>query len=210
MVVRGSRRWLRLLAVLAVFGLLASACGSDDSDGSEEGGGETSSGAAEGDPDEGETPIYGGSVVFAREAETSSPWTPGGMVCDLSCHQAIHTVYDTLTYTGADDVVHPFLLESFEPNEDFTVWTLTPREGIQFHDDTPFDADAVAANLDHIRNSFLTGRSLGDIEGVVAGDDGTVEVTMSRPWAAFPAYLAGQPGYVASPTWLAAVEAGEA
>ena len=33
---------------------------------------------------------------------------------------------------------------------------------------------------------------------------------MSRPWVTFPGYLSTQPGLVASPTWLAAVEAGQA
>ena len=207
---RDGGRWWRVIAVLAVFGLLAAACGGSDSDGDSSGGGGDDPAAAEGDPDEGATPQYGGSVVFAREAETASPWTPGAMVCDISCHQAIHTVYDTLTYTGQDEKPHPFLLESFEPNEDYTVWTLTAREGVTFHDGTPFDGAAVDDNLQRIRDSFLTGRSLADIEDQRLVDDMTVEVTMSRPWVSFPAYLAGQPGYVASPTWLAAVDSGEA
>ena len=33
---------------------------------------------------------------------------------------------------------------------------------------------------------------------------------MRNPWTHFPLFLSGQPGYVASPTWLAAVEAGTA
>lgn len=207
---RVSRRWLKLLAVLAVFGLLAAACGGDDSG---SGGGATDQSsvpATDGDPDEGETPIYGGSITFAREAETSSPWAPSSMVCDLSCHQSIRTVYDTLTYLGEDDKPHPYMLESIEPNADFTVWTLTAREGITFHDGTPFDGAAIDDHLQRMRDSFLVGRSLLNVESQTVIDAMTVEVAMIDPWVTFPYYLSAQPGYVASPTWLAAVDAGTA
>jgi len=206
-----SRRWWQVVAVLAVFGLLAASCGGDDSGGGgDEASGDTTEVAEGGDPDEGEMPQYGGSVVFAREAETASPWTPASMTCDLSCHQAVRTVYDSMTYLGEDDRPHPYLLESIEPNEDFTVWTLTAREGVEFHDGTPFDADAIMDHFERMRASFLVGRSLLNIEDQAKVDDVTVELTMGTPWVTFPYYLMGQPGYVASPTWLAAVDAGTA
>ncbi|MEL7207069.1 MAG: ABC transporter substrate-binding protein [Actinomycetota bacterium] len=205
-----SKRWWRVLAVLMALGLLAAACGGDDSDsGGGDGGGEGAE-AVEGDPDEGETPQYGGKVTFARESETSSPWTPASMVCDLSCHQAVNTFYDPLTKVNENLEPTPFLLESIEPNEDYTVWTLTARPDITFHDGTPFDAAAIVDHLERMRASFLVGRSLLDVQDQVAVDDMTVEVTMGRPWVTFPLYMAGQPGYIASPTWLAAVDAGEA
>ena len=40
------------------------------------------------------------------------------MICDTSCHQAIRGIYDTLTFVGEDLEAHPYLLESFEPNDD--------------------------------------------------------------------------------------------
>jgi peptide/nickel transport system substrate-binding protein len=206
-----STRWRRLIAMLVVVVLFAAACGGDDSDsGGGEAGGDIGAEAEGGDPDEGEVPQYGGSIVFAREAETASPWTPAAMTCDLSCHQAIHSVYDSLTYIGEDEEAHPFLVESIEPNEDFTVWTLTARDGIQFHDGTAFDADVIVDHFTRMRESFLVGRSLLDIDDQVKIDEMTAEVRLSRPWVTFPLYLAGQPGYVASPTWLAAVDAGTA
>jgi hypothetical protein len=88
-----SGRWWRFIAVLAVFGLLAAACGGDDSGGGDESGAATTEVVEDGDPDEGEMPQYGGEIVFARESETASPWTPAAMTCDLSCHQSIRTVY---------------------------------------------------------------------------------------------------------------------
>jgi peptide/nickel transport system substrate-binding protein len=205
------RRWWRVLAVLAVLGIVAAACGGDDSGGDGGSGADAADTAdAEGDPDEGETPQYGGKIVFARESETSAPFTPAAMSCDPACHHAVRTVYDTLTYLGEDNAAHPFLLESIEPNEDFTVWTLTARDGITFHDGTAFDADAIVDHFERMQAGLLVGRSLIDIESLTKVDAMTVDITMTEPWSTFPLYLTVQPGYVASPTWLAEVDAGTA
>jgi peptide/nickel transport system substrate-binding protein len=61
-----------------------------------------------------------------------------------------------------------------------------------------------------MRAGFLVGRSLLDIDDQVKVDEMTVEIQLARPWVTFPLYLAGQPGLVASPTWLAEVDAGTA
>ncbi|MEL7209301.1 MAG: ABC transporter substrate-binding protein, partial [Actinomycetota bacterium] len=198
----------KLSAVCLALGLLAAACGGGDDGGSESA--DPAEAPAVGDPDEGAEPQYGGSIVFARESETANPFTPAAMTCDSSCHHAVRTVYDTLTYLGEDDQPHPFLLESIEPNEDFTEWTLTTRDGIEFHDGTPFDADALLDHFERMRGAALIGRSLINIEDQAKVDERTITLTMTDPWSTFPFYLALTPGYVASPTWLAAVDAGEA
>ena len=201
------RRWWRVLAALMVLGLLAVACGgSDDTGGDDASGGDDT--ATEGDPDEGVEPVRGGSLVYAREAETSSPWTPAQMICDTSCHQAIRGIYDTLTFVGDDQLPHPFLLESFEPNATFDEWTFTAREGITFHDGTPFDADALVDHFERMRNSTLVGNAIQAVNNVEKIDDMSVVISTDTPWVDFPVYFAAQPGYVASPTWLAGVDAG--
>ena len=203
------RRWWRVLAALMVLGLLAVACGgSDDTGGDDASGGDDT--ATEGDPDEGVEPVRGGSLVYAREAETSSPWTPAQMICDTSCHQAIRGIYDTLTFVGDDQLPHPFLLESFEPNATFDEWTFTAREGITFHDGTPFDADTLVDHFERMRNSTLVGNAIQAVNNVEKIDDMSVVISTDTPWVDFPVYFAAQPGYVASPTWLAAVDAGTA
>jgi len=203
---RTRRRWARLAAALLALGLVAAACSGSDDTGGDDGGGS----ANQENPDEGLTPQRGGTLVYAREAETSSPWTPSAMICDTSCHQAIRGIYDTLTYVGEDLEVHPYLLESFEPNDTYDEWTLTARQGVQFHDGTPFNADAIVDHFERMRASVLVGNALKAITDVSKVDDMTVRVSTETPWVDFPIYLSAQPGYVASPTWLAAVDAGEA
>lgn len=206
---------MRLLAVFLGLTLIAAACGGDDD--TDESSSDESSDTSEAgtetsveNRDEGE-PQYGGRLVYGVEADTSNPWTPQDAVCATSCHLVMRSIYDTLTIYDENREVQPNLLESFEANDDYTRWTLTPREGITFHDGTPFDAAAIVANLAAHKASFLTSLSLINLKDVVVSDDGAAAiVTTFEPWATFPSLLTAQIGYIASPKWLAAVEAGTA
>jgi peptide/nickel transport system substrate-binding protein len=201
------RRWARLLAAVTVLALTAAACGDSGTSGADADG-EAGVEVPQGDPDEGVQPQYGGKLVFAREAETTQPWTPANMVCELACHQAARSVYDTLVLVDEEGTAQPFLLESFEPNADFTEWTLVARDGISFHDGTPFDAVAIDDHMARLRASPLVGDFLSDVAGQEIVDAMTVTLNMARPWPQFPQFL--DDNYVGSPTWLAGVDAGTA
>ncbi|OWY61609.1 hypothetical protein B7486_62875, partial [cyanobacterium TDX16] len=184
-------KWLRLLALLAVIGLFAAACGGGDDSDSGGGDGENQPEdalAGSENPDEGAEPVIGGEITYALEANTSPNWVPQEMQCAISCHMISHSIYDPLTLPNADGEVEPFLLESAESNDDGTVWTLTPREGITFHDGTPFDAEAIKVNLDAHRESALTEGTLLQVEDITV-QDGAAVVTMSSPWPNFPSAL---------------------
>ena len=100
-------------------------------------------------------PVIGGRLVVAGEAEVGAPWTPEKVQCDSFCQMRARTFYDPLFVTGDDLQVHPFLGESIEPNEDYTVWTIKVREGISFTDGTPLNADAVIDNLNRTSGGLL-------------------------------------------------------
>src|SRR5688572_14024861 len=53
---------------------------------------------------------------------------------------------------SATDKYVPVLSESWEANDDKSVWTFTIRSGVTFHDGTPVDAEAVRASFER----FLT------------------------------------------------------
>ncbi|MFZ9851360.1 MAG: ABC transporter substrate-binding protein [Ilumatobacteraceae bacterium] len=202
-------------AVAIAFGLVAAACGGDDG-GSSSGGGETTAAPAETTapapatqpPADDDTPVPGGKMVFGLEADTASPWTPADMTCAVSCHMVARTVYDSLMVPGADNVPHPYLAESMTPNDDYTEWRITARSGVKFHDGTDFDGAAIVDNLTRAQGSFLVGSALLDVDTVTLdpADPMTAIVTTKRPWATFPWFVTGQAGYMASPTWLAAVD----
>ena len=81
--------------------------------------------------------IYGGTLVFALESETTGGWNPITTSAATSGHIVLRQIYDPLIIEGADGEPIPFLLESFSSNEDYSEWTFTLRPGITFHDGLP-------------------------------------------------------------------------
>ncbi len=206
-------------ASLVAFGLLAAACGSDDSGSSAGttaagGAGTTAAGGAATTAASTETPTPGGKLVYGIEADTGSPWEPSKALFAISGHTVIRSIYDSLAIATVDGQVVPYLAESITPNADYTVWTIKARSGVTFHDGTPFDGAAIVDNLVRQTKSFLTGKYLSDVatnpDGspqIVATDPMTAQITMKRPWVPFPTYLTGTIGYMASPTWMKAADA---
>ncbi|MET0458705.1 MAG: ABC transporter substrate-binding protein, partial [Ilumatobacteraceae bacterium] len=166
-------------------------------------------------------PVIGGRLVVAGEAEVGNSWTPAGVHCDSFCNMRIRTFLEPLFVTGDDLQVHPFLAERIEANVDSTVFTIKVREGITFSDGTPLDAAGVIANLDRAAASPLLSGAMKDLAKHPDGtlvveqlDDHTFTLSTGKdgdpaapqPWPLFPSLLTGQPGLIASPTWLAAVD----
>ncbi|MFC1911465.1 ABC transporter substrate-binding protein [Chloroflexota bacterium] len=90
-------------------------------------------------------------------------------------------VYDSLVMVQTDGTFGPGLAESWDHNEDYTVWTIHLREGVQFHDGWgEMTADDVKFSLER----FLSEESLTSgsimirplIEDIVVLDTYTVEI----------------------------------
>src|SRR5690606_24149257 len=107
-------------------------------------------------------------------------------------------IFDTLLTFDENRQLVPALATSVTPNADGTVWTITVREGVTFHDGTPFDAAVVKANIDKRKSNPITGGALAPIGEVVVVDPKTVEVRMSTPWFGYDYTLAAQGGYMES------------
>lgn len=99
-----------------------------------------------------------------------------------------YSVYDTLIYRHPQtmDFV-PGLAERWEMAPDGLSWTFTLRRDVTFHDGTPFNAQAVAANLDRITDPELaSGKAralLGPYTGYTIVDDYTITLHLSEPYA---------------------------
>ena len=148
-------------------------------------------------------PVYGGTLVYGLEAETSQGWNPATTQCAVACQTVMRAIFDPLTIEGPSGAPEPYLLESFTANEDFTVWTLRMRPGVTFHDGAPADADALTTHFDNLKGGTLTGLLMRRWESWAALDDLTVEVRATAPLAGLPALLAGQMGYLAAPSQYA-------
>ncbi|WP_138466755.1 ABC transporter substrate-binding protein [Poseidonocella sp. HB161398] len=109
--------------------------------------------------------------------------------------------------------VAPALATDWTISEDGTEYTFTLREGVTFHDGTPFDAGAVKFNFDrmldeshpfHDTGPFPLAFFFSAVESVEAVDPLTVKFTLSEPYAPFLSNLAYPTGLIVLP---AAVEA---
>jgi peptide/nickel transport system substrate-binding protein len=201
-----TRRLVRCLALLLCLSLVATACAGDD-DAPDTGATDTTAppgGEDEGSGDEGseDDPQYGGRVVVGLEAETNN-WLPGLGSFASSGVTVAMSVYDPLVVLNEDGEWEPNLAESLEANEDLTEWTMTLREGVEFHDGTPFDADALKWNFDTLHNvsSSLTYGSIQatGVDSVDVVDDLTVVWRLTDTNAAFPDLLRGAVGWPTSP-----------
>jgi ABC-type transport system substrate-binding protein len=179
-------------------GSLLSACGSGSG-----GSGSLASGPRNGISTA--TPKKGGALVFGVEAEEQG-FDPATGRFDETGVLYARTVFDPLTIIASDGSVQPYLAQAITPNSDYTVWTITARPNVRFHDGTPCDAAAIAGSLNHFKNNLL-GVTFTAVSNISATSSDTVTVTLKQPWVPFPAYLAGgiggQPGYIAAPAMIA-------
>ena len=139
-------------------------------------------------------------MTFGVEAETPDGWNPATTQCAVSCHAVMRAVFDPLVIEDDTGAPQPYLLESFEANEDYTTWTFRMRPGITFHDGTPADARALATHFENVMANPLAGQVFNRVEGWEVIDDLTLEFYSGAPFAGLPAGMTGQLGYLASPS----------
>ncbi len=232
-----SRRARRLLAIFFAFALVASACGgegdgdstasdSSSSDTGDSGGSDdveaTDTGAdasADGSDlqtDEAEEggdssgPVSGGILRYGFESDpadlnpAASPFAPGADLMGAA-------IFDTITIWDENEQWVNNMSESFTPNDDFSSWDLTLHAGINFHDGTPLNADAVIRNLQEQQKSPLLGLFYGPLFNPETPfekvDDLTVRINANGSNSLIPAYFASQLGMMASPAWFDAISA---
>jgi peptide/nickel transport system substrate-binding protein len=109
---------------------------------------------------------------------------------------------DKLVDITPDLELIPQLATGWEWSEDGKSLTMTLREGVVFHDGTPFNAQAVADNIDRSQNLEESRRKseLKSVIGVDVVDDYTVRFNMAAPDATLLAQFADRSGMMVSPT----------
>src|SRR5690625_3135116 len=76
-------------------------------------------------------------------------------VTDTPTFNVTGHIFETLFILTPEGNVAPHLAESYEISDDGTVVSIALREGVVFHDGTPFNADAVKANIERVKNPEL-------------------------------------------------------
>ena len=115
---------------------------------------------------------------------------------------------DKLVDITPDLEIVPMLATGWEWAEDGTSLTFTLRDDVVFHDGEPFNATAVAANLERTMTLPESRRKseVASIAGTEVIDESTIRIDLTAPDATLLAQLADRAGMMMSPK--AAAEAG--
>jgi len=181
------KRAVRAFGLMLVLILAVSACSS-----SSKGGGGSSTGTTT--PGK---PKPGGKITIAMEAENSGGWCMPEAQLAAAGIQVARSIYDTLVVPDQNNNYVPFLASKIDHNKNYTVYTLTIRDGIKFHDGTALTAQVVKDNLDAytgktdsknllFRFEFDADHWISDVKTT---GPMTVEIDLKNPWVAFPSHL---------------------
>jgi peptide/nickel transport system substrate-binding protein len=122
--------------------LALTACAASDRDAAEEGGGASEEATAEAGPD---------TFIFAASADPAG--LDPALANDGETFRVARQIFEGLigTEPGTADPA-PLLAESWEISEDGLTYTFALKEGVTFHDGTPFNGDAVCFNFERWNN----------------------------------------------------------
>jgi peptide/nickel transport system substrate-binding protein len=99
-------------------------------------------------------------------------------------------IYEPLFYMTPEGELEPLLAESIEPGDEEFSWIITLRQGVQFTDGEPFNAEAVKTNLDWIlEEGPVFGFLIDRIQEVVVVDEYTVQLNLETDFAPLGAHL---------------------
>ncbi|GAA4956821.1 ABC transporter substrate-binding protein [Yinghuangia aomiensis] len=116
-------------------------------------------------------------------------------------------VYDTLIKREPDGSYSPMLATAWDLDPTRTKLSLTLRQGVAFGDGTPFNAEAVKANLERFKNTPGSNtRWLTDLEAVDVVDPAHVDLKLKQPNPAMLYYLSDSAGLMANPAKFAQPE----
>lgn len=176
----------RLLGSLLALSLVAAACGSDNkaSSTTSTGGGATAVTAA--------TDVTGGEITIALGSEPTSldPY----LVDDGSERAVNDNVYETLLSRTPTGELQPGLATALPTKVDDLTWEFKLRDGVKFHDGTPFNADSVVASISRMVKLIADKKTdnsgfYSTITAATKVDNLTVRITTAKPDGVLPARM---------------------
>jgi 4-phytase/acid phosphatase/peptide/nickel transport system substrate-binding protein len=151
------------------------------------------------------TPKYGGTLIFVGEVEAMGFDAIKARNLFGTARMVSGLVMERLFDRGPGDQLIPKLGLSATPTEGGKVWVIKLRQGVEFHDGTPFNADAVVHHWQRLlnpENRFRERLLLKPIQSVEKTADDEVRFILKHPWLPFLSCLtdpARFPGFIPSP-----------
>ena len=149
-------------------------------------------------------PPRGGTIRVATQVKAVDH--PARFSWIFDANQFRH-MFEYLSETGADNITRPYLLESWEANEDLTVWTLNIRQGVNWTNGEALTADHVAFNFGEWLNPDVGSSILGLWEGFLTMgglqvvDANTLQLNLDAPLLAVPEQLFHYPAAIVHPSF---------
>ncbi|HMK92145.1 MAG TPA: ABC transporter substrate-binding protein [Thermoleophilia bacterium] len=172
-----------LIAVIALVVALAAGCGSSSSN----------SGTA--------NTTQKADILRLAYTSTVTTWDPSVSFSTEVVYMA--NVYEPLMYANPPGAAEPFtpaLATSWEVAKNGLSWTFHLRQGVTFHDGTPFNAQAVKYSIDRTKKLNLGAAYLwAPVKSVQVIDDYTVKMLLSYPVALDRIAAASSGSWIFSP-----------
>lgn len=132
-------------------------------------------------------PATEGGIIRVAIQRPAGPLDPIGMQ-DLGSYGIVAQSFEFLcTLNTAGDDIAPGLAESWQPNEDGSVWTFKLRSGVKWQDGSDFTADDVVATMARLAAAGNAGlKGVIDEQSAVATDATTVTFNLLSPNGNFP------------------------
>lgn len=150
--------------------------------------------AAEGEP------VRGGTLVVAKGVKQST-LDPTKANAQDSDYDLFAQIYEPLISMDASGNLIPCLAESWDVQDETTI-VFKLKQGVVFHDGTPFNAEAVKFVMDWYKSEECSpwfASQIVELESVEVIDDYTVKMTLSEPSAVFLTSMSNYTSLMISP-----------
>ena len=154
-------------------------------------------------------PKTGGTLVYATgtDVQTLDPQ----FVTDVPTSRIVMHIHETLVKPDEAGTMQPALATSWSTSDDKLTWTFKLRQGVRFHDGTPFNAAAVKATFDRIRDPATASprrSALAAITDIKVVDDHTIALVTKEPFAPLLAQISAYNLAIMSPAQVQKAGAG--
>jgi ABC-type transport system substrate-binding protein len=145
-------------------------------------------------------PKAGNELIFASSADATilDPHD----TTDSQSDQIIHMIYDGLIRFDENMNIVGDLAADWNMAEDGRTWTFHLRQGVRFHDGSPFRAESVQRNFARVldaEQNYKRRPLFEVIEKVEVVDDLTVRIVTRYPFGAFEPTMAHISAYIVNP-----------